>query len=407
MPAQLLAEVRQLIEQSHPPEKAAALLHLARVLTAFDRAEAEQVLERGIALAVELPKPEGDPIRSQAVTLAAAVSPRRALQLMSPVVAGMWRHVRATGIVFSMLRHGHLADSVSYLSDPPLAEEYPFNAATEAIGRSRNDAEARRNILRGAIRARLGESASSAHGFEMLFSLWWRLLPADEARLAVREIVRRIIEEPDGQTDSKFGSDGKVARFSSTREAGLFGIIGPARQLDAELAESLCREYRQLAAAIVPFPRGYYTEATPPEERVAEEPVERCEQPDYITIGHSGLLPIPDALKNGFREPFAEAWRLYKRDTDPSNPNQAPRECWPSAMEFRNILYKAGQHEGRAAARYLDRIPDRDLRLFAQIELIAGIAGLPQFGGMSIPPQRLEKSKKDRWMRIAPAAALV
>jgi hypothetical protein len=293
-----------------------------------------------------------------------------------------------------MMRHGHLADAVAYLSDPPLAEEYPFNAATEAIGRSRNDAEARRNILRGAIRARLGESASSAHGFDMLFSLWWRLLPVEEATVAVREIVHRITGERDGQIDARYSN----ATFSSIREAGLFAVFGPVRQLDAELAESLCREYRQLSAAVEMYPGGYYTEATPPEERVAEEPVERCEQPDYITIGHSGLLPIPDALKNGFREPFAEAWRLYKRDTDPSNPNQAPRECWPSAMEFRNILYKAGQHEGRAAARYLDRIPDRDLRLFAQIELIAGIAGLPQFGGMSIPPQRLREQKKDHWI---------
>lgn len=399
MPAQLLAEARQLIEQSDPPEKAAALLHLARVLTAFDQAEAEQALERGIGLALELPTPEGDPIRFQAVTLAATVSPRRALQLMSCVVAGPWRHGRASGIIFAMMRHGHLADAVSYLSDPSPIEEYPFNAATEAIGRSRNSDEARRNILRGAIRARLREPVSSAHGFEMLFSLWWRVLPEEESKVAVREIVRRIIQEPDGPTDSKFGSEGKVARFSSTREAGLFGIFGAVRQLDAELADSLCREYRQLAAAIVPFPRGYYAEATPPEKNLAEGPVERCDQPDYITIGATTrLLPIPEALKNGFREPLAEAWRLYKRDTDPSNPNQAPRECWPSAMEFRNILYKAGQHEGRAAAKYLDRIPDRDLRLFAQIELIAAIAGLPQFGGMSIPPQRLPEQKKNRWI---------
>jgi hypothetical protein len=67
-------------------------------------------------------------------------------------------------------------------------------------------------------------------------------------------------------------------------------------------------------------------------------------------------------------------------------------------MEFRNILYKAGQHEGRAAARYLDRIPDRDLRLFAQIELIAAIAALPQFSGLTIPPHQLPKYRKDRWI---------
>ena len=117
-------------------------------------------------------------------------------------------------------------------------------------------------------------------------------------------------------------------------------------------------------------------------------------------MGHSRLLPIPEALRTEFREPFEEALRLYALDTDSDNPNQAPRECWPSAMEFRNILFKAGRHEGRAAARYLDRIPDRDLRLFAQIELVAGDAGLPQFGGMTIPPHPrprfLPMERKDR-----------
>jgi hypothetical protein len=46
----------------------------------------------------------------------------------------------------------------------------------------------------------------------------------------------------------------------------------------------------------------------------------------------------------------------------------------------------------------LDRIPNRDLRLFAQIELIAGAKGLPQFGGLSIPPRGLTLNKRDRWV---------
>jgi hypothetical protein len=50
---QLLSEVRRQIEQSDPSVKAAAILHLARVLTVFDQAEAERVLERGITLAFE------------------------------------------------------------------------------------------------------------------------------------------------------------------------------------------------------------------------------------------------------------------------------------------------------------------------------------------------------------------
>lgn len=43
----------------------------------------------------------------------------------------------------------------------------------------------------------------------------------------------------------------------------------------------------------------------------------------------------------------------------------------------------ARQDVGPAAARYLDRIPEPDLRLFAQIELCAALAGLPQLTGLT------------------------
>jgi hypothetical protein len=71
----ILSEVRGQVEQSDPPVRAAALLHLARVLTAFDQAEAENVLERGIALTLEIPKPANDALIPQAVTLAALFRP--------------------------------------------------------------------------------------------------------------------------------------------------------------------------------------------------------------------------------------------------------------------------------------------------------------------------------------------
>jgi hypothetical protein len=324
-----------------------------------------------------------------------------------PLVADRWRwRGGVESMIFSMLRHGHMADAVSYLSEPPPQEHYPFGAATEAMGRSRNNAETRRNILRAGIRARLGESGSSAQGFDTLFSISFRILPAEEAVAAVRKVARRIMEEPDGQTDARFSSGSRVARFSSIRESRLFGIFGPLRSLDPEEADSLCRKYRQLAAAAVAFPRGYHSEATEPHaENPSQESAAQYTQPDYITVGRHRLLPMPKALKTEFREPCDEALRLYARDTDPANPNLAPRECWPSTTEFRNILYKAGQHQGHAAARYLDRIPDRDLRLFAQIELIAGAKGLPQFGGLSIPPSRLTMNKRDRWVNYSLALA--
>ena len=43
--------------------------------------------------------------------------------------------------------------------------------------------------------------------------------------------------------------------------------------------------------------------------------------------------------------------------------------------------YAAGKRLGSSAAAHLDRIPDADLRLFAQIELAAALAGLPELQG--------------------------
>ncbi len=121
---------------------------------------------------------------------------------------------------------------------------------------------------------------------------------------------------------------------------------------------------------------------------------------DVIEIGDSELMPIAEALATDFDAAFREAHKSFAKDTDAQSPNGAHKECWPSAAEFRHILFKAGQHQGLAAAKHLDRIPDPDLRLFAQIELCAAIAGLPQLGGLTIQyrskPRTLSPAELDR-----------
>ena len=47
------------------------------------------------------------------------------------------------------------------------------------------------------------------------------------------------------------------------------------------------------------------------------------------------------------------------------------------------ILYAAGRYDGESGARLLDRIPDVVLRLFAEIEFAAGIAGVVQIGSIT------------------------
>jgi hypothetical protein len=71
MPQDILSAATEQAEQSDPPVKAAALLCAARVLTAFDQAEAARVLERGIALATALSELDRSTILKGAVSFAA------------------------------------------------------------------------------------------------------------------------------------------------------------------------------------------------------------------------------------------------------------------------------------------------------------------------------------------------
>ena len=95
------------------------------------------------------------------------------------------------------------------------------------------------------------------------------------------------------------------------------------------------------------------------------------------------MLGLIEAEQEGNFEPrLQEALRLYAEDSSPASPNRAARECWPSTQAFRDLLYVVGKSRGRDAVAYLERIPDRDLRLFAMIELAAALAGLPLLSGV-------------------------
>jgi hypothetical protein len=106
-----------------------------------------------------------------------------------------------------------------------------------------------------------------------------------------------------------------------------------------------------------------------------------------VIAGNPGDFPYQKALMQASRDgefgPALEhALEQYREDTDPENSNRAPQEFWPSTHRFRSILYQAGKRLGADAAVFLDRIPDANLRLFAEIELAAALAGLPELPGV-------------------------
>jgi len=83
-----------------------------------------------------------------------------------------------------------------------------------------------------------------------------------------------------------------------------------------------------------------------------------------------------------FEPPIEHALERYRKDSLPDSPNPIAKEYWPSTCHFQGILYHAGKRLGRDAAVYFDRIPDADLRLFAQVELAAALTGIPELQGI-------------------------
>ena len=316
---------------------------------------AEAVLDRGIALARELPESARTPILTNAVFLAAAVVPSRALPLYAAYRRQDPFGNAVVGLVNAMADHGHIGDALAYLRDPLPGDRFPLHFVGN-LARACPDEESRGQLLRAAIKAwrehRDGEAAFGRladRAFAGFFSHSWHLIPREEALQLAREIAARASREPEG--------------------ADAVALPVP----DIEMAI-------RSAAAPPPFP------ATR-SKLSAEE--------DAMMIGccfatddnppNQQVIYLNEALANNFQAAFEEAFARLTRDVQG---NTAPKECWPSTYEFRNILFKAGEHMNAAAAKYLDCIPDPDLRLFAQIELCAALAELPQFGGAVIYPAR-------------------
>lgn len=382
MPRELLAAATLQAEQSEPSVRAAALLRIARVLTKTDQGEAERVLDCGLALLATLPEDERTAIAPQAMCLAACVAPDRAFALR----ATMSDSIADEKFLFDMVRHDHAAAAVEYLTRWSENREFRYGAASETI-RSAQDDETHREILRSGVRAWRGRADHPWHSLHPLLQLLryhWRLLPDDEAREAVQSLVGIMRQLPDEPLNGSYGGGGReTVRFSSQRPALFFAMLGPLKRLDPELADVVIGEDRELRRAADVYPFGHDTEFEQPTEQPSAEAMAQWKR-DWTGFAlDSQFFRIEDEKSGDFKNSFEHALRSYARDTDPARPNSHPRECWPSAEDFRVILYAAGQYAVEDGARLLDRIPDAALRLFAQIEFAAGIAGLPQIGGIT------------------------
>jgi hypothetical protein len=269
----------------------------------------------------------------------------------------------------------------------PHPATFPYGALSHLLAALSND-DRRRAALRVGIGAWLaGAGNPFAHRFLMTFRHHWNLLPPEEAREAVRAIVRATLAKVEWSIHASYDSEQTVI-ITSGREHTLFEVLHILRRLDPPLAESLIEQHPQLAAAARRFPNGFDTILEEDERR------RRHTQASGAACGVGfGMVGDPKdfsymrSLVQASREadfgaPIAHALEQYQEDSNPETPNRVPREFWPSTCRFREILYRAGKHLGPVGAQFLERIPDADLRLLAQTELAAALAGLPELRGI-------------------------
>ena len=301
-----------------------------------------------------------------------------------PVQIHRPRHLDTDSLGIIMMEHGNLGAAIELAMRYDDASTFPFSLANMLM--ERVSEQERLALLRRAI-----EAWREAHGdwfvpllqFVWLFQHRWKLLPEEEARDVVREFVRVTLSEPDKPTESTYDQEGTI-KITSFREHTLFqnpsysSAFGSAiAGIAAKLASAICSSRPTL-----PLRHGIDQAGG----RRAQEIRRREARWLVINANPDGfpyLKALMQASQDGdFEQTMEHAQQQYRSDSASEDQNLVPREFWPSTGRFRSILYAAGKRLGEDAARYLAHIDDPDLRLLAQIELAAALAGLPEFSGI-------------------------
>jgi hypothetical protein len=403
MPDDLLAGARAQAERSEPPVRAAALLRIARVETAFDRGQARITFQQALDETRRLSGRDREFLLEQAQLLAAAVAPDLLREI--PSVAREPRQFRSERLGRVMLDHEYGDAAYEYVIRYDEPSTFPFSVAASLM-QWFGDEERRLAVFRRALEAwRAAPDHGFGNRFLSVFQLACKLLLEEEARQTAREIVRVTLSQPDWPITASYDQEQSV-RITSGHDHTIFTILPILRRLDPPLVESLIGSHEQLAAAARRFPNGMESVmeeaqrksldrllslAAPNQSRdregaASEPPARPTKSGGYGMAGSPRDFPymrsLLQASEDGdFLPSIEHALEHYRSDAAPDHPNRAPREFWPSTCRFRGILYRAGKRLGRDAAVYLDRIPDDDLRLFAQIEFAAALAGLPELQG--------------------------
>lgn len=391
-----LALLREQAKSASTEIRAAALLHVARVEAAVDKSRARETLLEGIDAARQIEYGQfGHVLVNQFRNVIAAVAPEHIDDLAdlarerSAPFPGL--EMESSDLVNAMLQHGHIQAAVDYALTVEI-DGFPGNASGRLMA-SVTDSAVQMALLRRAAEAwRRPQQRPPRMGSEFfvhLFRRYWKILPEDEARALVHEMVGFTRSKPPVRMSARYDPEGTV-EITSLIEHTLFTVFDVLRALDPAAADALPADYPQLAAALQRFPLGLASVEAEAEKRRNAAVAQGTQRKGFGFAGGGGLREMQyarslhESTETGdFDAPFTYAMERYEEDASEVKPNVAPKELWPSTGAFRSVLYRAGKANGRNAAALLERIPDQEVRLLAAIELEAAIHDLPELRHIS------------------------
>ena len=375
----LLFRLEQQANESEPEVRAGALLRIARVQTALELAKARATFEAALEQIQSIPGREQSSFLEEAQIVAAAVAPDL-VSRRQPNGRSRPRHFQNDSVVRTMLEHGHVDAAFDFVvRNDGDSEAFPFSSLFTLLPKL-GDEERQRGVFRKAVEA---GRRDLGHMFVTLFRSYWHLLPKQEAQEIVRDLVKSVEERSDKPITATYDPERTVVIFSE-REHTLFQLLDVLRKVDNDLAESLIARYQQLGEAARHYPNGMRSIADEATKRKPEAPAGSGGGVGYAFVGDPKDFPaaraLMDATRNGeFEQSMAYAAQKYGADASPTDPNRTPKYFWPSTAAFRQVMYSVGKRNGEVASELLDQIHDPDVRLFAEIEFVAALAGLPEF----------------------------
>jgi hypothetical protein len=87
----------------------------------------------------------------------------------------------------------------------------------------------------------------------------------------------------------------------------------------------------------------------------------------YVRMGET------DEAKKYIEKGMGAAAKVYKDDTNPDDPNQAPKAFWPSVAGWRAMLSMASDISPLWASTLLKEIPDEEARTLGQLGIATAL----------------------------------